>query len=325
MKDKRKNLKKAAVIFACFVAVVFSSCKKDCKVDEVLIDNKCIDIRNTITLTANSDVYILMAGIGTVTVNWGDGTLETYTLSTTFSSYWHNYDSNNLYNIIIIGNVTEFCCYNVQHLDISKNTALKRLSCSCDSINLDLSKNTALIYLDIRGDLANLDISKNTALMFLCVYANLTNLDVSNNTALQFLDCSNNSLTSLDLSKNTTLTYLRCVDNDLTSLDISKNTALTSLDCHDNNLNNLDVSNNTMLNYMDCDNNGLINLYVSKNTKLTSLFCSENQLEDTALNNLFGTLHSNIISEVKIIYIYGNPGSYSCDRSIAESKGWTVY
>jgi len=44
------------------------------------------------------------------------------------------------------------------------------------------------------------------------------------------------------------------------------------------------------------------------------------------LNALFGTLHSNTIEWwMKYIDITGNPGTATCNQSIAMSKGWTVY
>jgi hypothetical protein len=49
-----------------------------------------------------------------------------------------------------------------------------------------------------------------------------------------------------------------------------------------------------------------------------------NQLTATALNALFGTLHSNTISGENKIYIGNNPGTATCDRTIATAKGWTV-
>jgi len=66
-------------------------------------------------------------------------------------------------------------------------------------------------------------------------------------------------------------------------------------------------------------------LDVSNNTALRILECTSNQLTATALNTLFGTLHSNTIEGVKTIYIGNNPGTDTCDTSIAENKGWTVY
>jgi len=120
------------------------------------------------------------------------------------------------------------------------------------------------------------------------------------------------------------ITYLDCAGNQLTTLDVSDNTMLTRLECNYNKLTTLDISENTALTTLYCDSNHLAILDVSKNTALTVLSCEFNWLSATALNTLFGTLHGNTIVGGKWIYTYGNPGMYTCDRSIATGKGWTV-
>ncbi len=94
--------------------------------------------------------------------------------------------------------------------------------------------------------------------------------------------------------------YLDCRSNNLTSLDVSGCTALTELYCSDNNLTSLDISG--------C-------------TALTELYCLGNNLTSSALNQIFRDL-PQVTSGY--IYIYDNPGSNTCDKSIAENKGWEV-
>jgi len=241
-----------------------------------------------------------MAGSGSVTIDWGDGTKpESFTLTTREAEYYHQYSYSGGRTITITGNVTYLDCGSCETLDISKNTALTHLSCHGYFKSLDVSKHTALTELSIEADLTSLDVSKNTKLEYLSVsyyrnltsYCNLTSLDVSKCTKLEYLDCSGNNLTSLDVSKCTKLAYLGCYDNNLTSLDVSK-----------------------------C-------------TKLAYLNCSFNKLSAAALNALFGTLHNNAAvctdrwgccTYDKWIYIGENPGSDDCDLSIAENKGWYV-
>jgi len=75
-----------------------------------------------------------------------------------------------------------------------------------------------------------------------------------------------------------------------------------------------------------CYNNQLMALNVSSNiAALRLLECHDNQLTATALNAVFAALHNNTITGSKFIYIYSNPGSTTCDRSIAENKGWIVF
>ena len=164
----------------------------------------------------------------------------------------------------------------------------------------------------IKGNIKRLD----------CGYNNLTSLDVSKNTALTELNCSGNNLTSLDVSKNTALTWLDCGGNNLTSLDVSKNTALTELDCYDNNLTSLDVSKNTALTDLFCRENNLTSLNVSGCTALTDLSCGRNNLTSAALNQIFRDL-PQVTSGT--IYMNSNPGTETCDKSIAKNKGWNVW
>ena len=97
----------------------------------------------------------------------------------------------------------------------------------------------------------------------------------------------------------------------------------------------LDVSRNTALAYLYCDNNQLTALDLSNNTALTHLYCRDNQLSASALNDLFTSLYDrydNTVSYTKQgpidywywIYIIENPGTSSCDVSIAQAKGWRV-
>lgn len=115
----------------------------------------------------------------------------------------------------------------------------------------------------------------------------------------------------------------------LTYLDVSKCTALTKLSCSDNNLTSLDVSKNTALTELSCGGNNLTSLDVSKNTALTELWCHNNNLSADALNKIFNDLpqgkkvNDGYYSQ-STIYIYNNPGTNTCDKSIATNKGWRV-
>ena len=157
---------------------------------------------------------------------------------------------------------------------------------------------------------------------FICNYMKLIELDVSRNPALIRLECRNNQLTSIDLSQNEALTYLVLTHNQLIVLDVSRNVALERLNCAYNKLTALDVSQNAALKGLFCYKNQLTALDVSQNTALTEFSCFDNQLTAEALNNLFATLHDNVIS--KTIYINRNPGSADCDPGIAKAKGWKV-
>ena len=220
--------------------------------DNVTLYAKWIGII-TMTTAKSGEATIRMAGSGTFTVDWDDGSaIETHTLQT-YASGW-NFSPEYLY------------VHNYSGAD---------------------SKTITIIGEEIT-----------------------------------LFECNFNQFTSLDVSKNTALTYLDCSNNLLDNLDVRKNTALTSLNFHSNLLSNIDLSKNISLTHLGCSNNKLIGIDVSKNTALFHLYCRKNQLTTSALNALFETLP---LKGIGYINIEENPGSESCDPSIATNKGWTFF
>jgi len=291
-------------------------------------------VQMTMTTRKVGEVSIGLGGSGTATIDWGNGTdVETITLSANnIYEFIHNYSDTIVRNISITGkNITALQC-NWNHLislDLSSNTALKELECSYNQLtSLDLSRNTALTIVQCSHNLlTNLDVSNNIELTGLYFNNNqLTSLDVSNNIELTGLFCGINQLTGLDIRRNIKLDTLGCSDNKLTKLDVSNSSVLEYLYCDNNQLTILDVSKNSALIWFSCSNNQLTDLDVSRSIELMTLFCRNNQLSTTSLNALFATLHSNCISGFeKSIYIGNNPGTNTCNPSIATSKGWNIY
>ena len=254
--------------------------------------------KQQITFTWKGELYSkdfiirATAGAGNITIDWGDGSNNTYNGNgTTNVMPYHTYGDTNLYTVTITAAAGTDITYltignkNVFALDVSNATALETLTCWGNPLTtLDVSNNTALTYLDcVENQLTTLDVSNNTALTWLqCRDNQLTALDVSTNTDLEYLFCSNNQLTSLDVSASTDLIRLQCHNNQLTALDVSANNSLLVLYCYNNQLTALDLSINTALTALQCYDNQLTALDLSTNTALTSLQCSDNQL--TALD-----------------------------------------
>ena len=274
---------------------------------------------------------LVLAGSGIININWGDGSaIEPYTLTPAWSYYSPN--SSGVKDVTISGeNITHLrgSLLQLSTIDVSKAVELRHLDFQNDFLrSFDLSKNINLTYLNCSNtSLQNLDVNNNTLLTVLICYDNwLTSLDVSKLTELRELcTCNNFELNNLDLSKNIKLERLCIghrtkVSNGFSNLDLSNNTALTSLSCTNNLLASLDVSNNTALTYLYCDNNELTSLDVSNNTLLSFLDIQNNQFTCDELNALFKTLHEN----GGTIYIDKNPGTDSCDKSIATERGWMV-
>ncbi len=289
------------LLMVALCATMFTACSDDDDKDPMNEEEEGGEgVITMVTETDYVDVRVFSFNEGDIiTIDWGDGTIEEF--KTILDEYYdeeedletiryetdlleHEYTNDNPHTITIKGNISGLYCW--------------------------------------ENNLTSLDVSGCTALTHLeCDYNNLTSLNVSGCTALTELNCYGNELTSLDVSKNTELTDLRCRGNNLTSLDVSKNTALTYLECGYNNLTSLDVSKNTALTSLSCNSNNLTSLDVSKNTKLIDLRCYNNKLTSSALNKIFGDLPQ---VEYGYIRMGNNPGSNTCDKSIAENKGWGV-
>jgi hypothetical protein len=311
----------------------------------------------TMSVQGAGEVTVVLAGSGTATIDWGDGTEKKAVTPTKFSFgvfHKHQYSDLSNYTITVVGDsITYFSCSGdpitslnvskysdlldlsfhstrITNIDVSKNLLLRRLSCVVNQLgSLDVSKNTKLEELFCAGNnLTSIDVSKNTALQQLNVSENqLTSLDISKNTVLFSLTCASNRLTDLNVVNNTELQELYCDNNLLTNLDIGKNVKLRTLGFTNNQIANIDVSKNIELSSLFCFNNLLVNLELSSNKKMTFLRCQSNKLSAEALNSLFETLHGSDINhwlQGKTIFIYGNPGANESNTNIAIEKGWIV-
>ena len=115
------------------------------------------------------------------------------------------------------------------------------------------------------------------------------------------------------------LVILDILDSNSQKVTISGN--VTLFDCEWGELTALDVSRNSALEILRISfSDYLRNLDLSKNSALTYVDISTNEFSAEALNELFGSLHSN----GGTINIFGNPGTDHCNKSIAEAKGWKV-
>ncbi len=225
----------------------------------------------------------------------GDGKLSPgEAASVTYINIYRGHDGEKISSLTGIECFTGLTYLNcadneLTEIDLSKNTKLTHLDCSCNYDNLtklDVSGLAALTYLDCSyNQLAALDVSKNVKLANLYCSCALTELDVSNNPALAFLNCKDNLLVELDVTKNAKLTALTCSGNRLTALDVTKNAALTSLDCKENLLTELDVAKNTKLTYLNCGDNRLTALDVTGNRALARLDCYGNLLTELDVSN----------------------------------------
>ena len=233
----------------------------------------------TFTWTTGADFFGFIATLDEpFTVNWGDGTIDTFTGTGYLDGCLHIYSDTNDYTVTVAAS-TANCRFTLfYHYPVYNNDPVT---------SLDVSKSPALEYLVCVGSLLDtLDVSNNPFLAELvCNYNRLTALDVSNNPVLYHLECSNNLLDTLDISNSTALRTLKCDNNQLHNLDVRNNISLQSLDCSFNLLNSLDVSNNILLEQLNCSNNQLNSLEVSNNPVLYHLECSNNLLDTLDMSN----------------------------------------
>ena len=142
---------------------------------------------------------------------------------------------------------------------------------------------------------------------------------------LLYLSCTSSQLTGLDLSANTLLTTLYVGSNDLTQLDLAANVWLETLTCSDNQLTSLDLSGLPALKKVTCHTNPLTALSVHSSGALNYLSCGSCSLSTSALDTLFKRLPTlTTPSTSQNLLFANNPGSETCQPSVAVAKQWTL-
>ena len=265
----------------------------------------------------NQVAFIAITGI--ITIDWGDGHVETYTPNGNYQRFSHQYDNQNLYTI---------------YLDSEK---LIEFRTEMELFTADDDRRTWGNFRELRfGEMNELDkiniyhqpltileIEKANALTIIsCGNNQITSLDLNGLNALERLDCSGNQLTSLNLTGLASLKELSCSNNQLTSLNLTGLTALEGIFCVENQLSSLDLSGCIFLRHLDCSRNQLVSLDVRDLNYLLELLCFSNKLTYNALNELFEGL-PNRLESYGILLIDNNPGFDECNRDIAINKGWT--
>ena len=178
----------------------------------------------TMTTSKSGEASLLLAGTGSCTIDWGDGSaVETHALQALTEQGWaedehtfrHRYSRGGGNRTISITgeNITHFSCYSMEatDLDVSQNTTLTELIC-------------------YRNKITELNLGNLVALTrFYCNINQIAVLNIDNLTALEYLDCSENQLKNLDISKNAKLERVICDENKLTAFDASNNPELKNV------------------------------------------------------------------------------------------------
>lgn len=280
-------------------------------------DNPAITMK---TLNSPKVLFVLGSNAGgNIQVDFGDGTLRSYTIKANDSvSLLGNTDINQpikVYAEKTLLNYIRCSGFRLTSINLSGCDSLKNIVLSHDSLPaLDVSNQHGLVYLDCNDNmLTKLDISKNPHLKVLSAYSN-TNMqavDLSNNLKLLSIDLhGNENMGTIDVTKQTNLIELSVDLTGLSSLDVTKNTELRILNFSYNNISRIDLSKNTKLQqlylakapnmaavesldvtnmpdlrYLFFTAQGLDKIDLSKNPKLQSLYCSKNNLDTLNLSN----------------------------------------
>jgi len=118
--------------------------------------------------------------------------------------------------------------------------------------------------------------------------------------------------------------YAGDIYDSVTALNVTKLKNLYILDCNNNLLTELDLSQNTNLRYLTCNDNQLTSVKLNSPV-IYWVYLHNNQLSAAALNEIFYSLPDvNDFVKQRVISISNNPGTETCDKSIAENKGWIV-
>ncbi len=224
----------------------------------------------------------------------------------------------------------------IYFLDLSQNTALKKLNCSTNMLDegLDLSNNINLEWLHCAwGFIPELNLENLPNLTFLfCEENQITNLDLSNNPNLEIINCNLNPLTELDITNNSSLTYLTASSTELTTINTSGSPLLEYFACSSGNISSLNLENNINLKLLYCNNNALTELYLNNNSNLERLICKDNDLQSLYIQNganelLTGTYTTCNDNYYQRFNALNNP-NLTCifvDDAIYSEENWVDY
>jgi len=156
------------------------------------------------------------------------------------------------------------------------------------------------------------------------------NYDFTKCKNLSYLDLSNalGGPTSVNLSNLTNIEYINCSSPQLSSINLTNTTGinecqlnytnLTTVAFESPNVNNLTISNNANLTSIYA--NGVTGI---ASQKVVYIYINDNNLDEIALNNFFESLGVRA-TLVGGINISNNPGTSTCNVTIATNKNWDI-
>jgi len=250
-------------------------------------------------------------------------------------------------------------CTQLADLDYSLIPNLEELRCNnADITSLDLRNNPSLITLDCDDNtgLVSLDFSNNLLLDYIDLGGceSLTSLDISASTGLTYINCYDTSLDFLDVNHLTNLDYLKIGGDNFTGFDVQL-PSLTTFQIKSPLISEINLSSLSGLNVFACTySSGITSIDLSActgalravyitncpyfndtisgidNLNVYSPYSKEvsvktNNLSAANLNAIMTDLPATGgVGNVHYFWYGGNPGTATCDPTIATNKGWNA-
>jgi hypothetical protein len=255
---------------------------------------------------SNITLSLVAGGTGSFYIDWGDGTLNPYTISGNTGA------PTTITQAIPVDKAVIKLYVQGKYITF--------LTCSNNELTeLDVTPSSTIVYLRcFTNKLTSIDVSTNLNLALFYPYGNqLTSLDVSNNTKISDLQCGTNKITNITGLENlTALRVLATMTNPLThTLNIREKTALQTINARNCNQTSLDVTGCTALTTIEIFNGGAT---------------YANNFSACDLDDLYNTLPDRTglaTANLRVIYTPANPLGNDVDgsdKTIATAKNWNV-
>lgn len=222
--------------------------------------------------------------------------------------------------------------YDLDTIEVSHLDSLSYLNFSfCPSTNLLIKNPSDLLYfyawdtnfssVDFTGydDLRILNVSGNDYLTSITTNSTLHRL-------IRFYANGCNSLDSFDFSNMPNLLILKILNNpQITEISLSGLSSLEDFDCSACSLTSLVLPPGNLFVDLCATNNNLSSVNANGSVIDEGSYCdiSSNNMSASALNDFFASLGE--ANGSAILEISDNPGSETCDTSIAEDNGYIVF
>jgi hypothetical protein len=197
---------------------------------------------NYLLLTQPSSSTVIgfyVEGTGTLSINWGDGNTNTYSLNGSPQAISHTFGSAGTYGVTLVGNVTYF--------ESNQEAGIGGANATCFGGNI--STMTGLTYLNVQGsNTLSGNIANLTGLTYLWVWgSNTISGSITNLTGLTYLQVTGNNTLSGSITNLTGLTYLSVAGSNTLSGLVTNRIGLTHLYVLGSNTLSGDITNLTGL------------------------------------------------------------------------------